>query len=135
MSESYFNSSGSQHLGNIPAGHHLAPPTNLYYQQLTALGATVEQKRNLSSGMSQAQPPHPYNERVPLPSEQQVGGDHYKDMKIQPLDFIHANDLGFLEGNALKYICRHKAKGGAQDVRKAIHYLQLILEKTYNEAP
>jgi hypothetical protein len=63
----------------------------------------------------------------------QVGGQHYKDMKIQPVEFITANNLSFLEGNVVKYICRHHAKNGADDVRKAIHYCELILKTVYNE--
>ena len=63
----------------------------------------------------------------------QIGGNHYKDMKIQPVEFITANDLGFLEGNVVKYICRHHAKNGAQDIQKAIHYCQLILTTKYGE--
>jgi hypothetical protein len=65
--------------------------------------------------------------------EAQIGGDHYKDMKIQPVEFIVANDLAFLEGNVVKYICRHHAKNGAQDIKKAIHYCQLILATKYGE--
>lgn len=63
----------------------------------------------------------------------QVGGGHYKDMKIQPVEYIHANNLSFLEGNVVKYITRHKTKNKAQDIRKAIHYAQLILQLEYNE--
>lgn len=58
--------------------------------------------------------------------DKQVGGDHYKSMKIQPSEFIVANDLGWFEGNAVKYICRYKLKGGKQDIDKAIHYLELL---------
>ena len=58
----------------------------------------------------------------------QVGGDHYKDMPIQPIEFILANGLGFCEGNIVKYICRYRAKGGAQDHKKVIHYAELLLE-------
>lgn len=58
----------------------------------------------------------------------QEGGSHYKDMAIQPVEFIHKNGLGFLAGNAVKYLSRYKAKGGAEDIRKAIHYCNLILE-------
>jgi hypothetical protein len=65
--------------------------------------------------------------------EAQIGGNHYKDMAIQPVEFITANDLGFLEGNVVKYICRHHAKNGAQDIQKAIHYCQLILSTKYGE--
>lgn len=64
----------------------------------------------------------------------QVGGDHYKDTAIQPVEFIQKNGLGFCEGNAIKYICRHKKKGGKQDLEKAIHYLQLLLEMEYPDA-
>jgi hypothetical protein len=63
----------------------------------------------------------------------QEGGDHYKSMKIQPVEFITANDLGFLEGNVVKYICRHHAKNGAEDIRKAIHYCELLLQTKYGE--
>ena len=48
---------------------------------------------------------------------------------IQPIEFISANKLGFCEGNAIKYICRYKDKGGVQDLEKAIHYLQLLIEQ------
>tara|TARA_R110000796_G_scaffold89809_1_gene193436 strand:+ start:1577 stop:1894 length:318 start_codon:yes stop_codon:yes gene_type:complete len=58
----------------------------------------------------------------------QVGGEHYKHMHIQPIEFIMANNLGFCEGNAIKYICRYMSKGGTQDLDKAIHYLQLLKE-------
>jgi len=63
----------------------------------------------------------------------QVGGGHYKDMKIQPIEYIHANNLSFLEGNVVKYITRHKTKNKAQDIRKIIHYCTLILQLEYNE--
>jgi len=64
--------------------------------------------------------------------DKQVGGGHYKDMLIQPIDFILKNGLGFCEGNVIKYISRHKAKNGPEDVRKAIHYCEMLLE-TYND--
>jgi hypothetical protein len=61
----------------------------------------------------------------------QEGGDHYKSMKIQPVEFITANNIGFLEGNVIKYICRHETKNGAEDIRKAIHYCELLLQTKY----
>ena len=64
--------------------------------------------------------------------EKQVGGKHYKNMKIQPAEFINENKLLFAEGNAIKYICRHTIKGKVEDVRKAIHYLEMILERDYS---
>lgn len=63
----------------------------------------------------------------------QVEGNHYKTMKVQPVEFIHANSVPYMEGNVIKYISRHKSKNGAGDVRKAIHYCQLILELEYGE--
>lgn len=72
--------------------------------------------------------------KVPKASEKQVNGTHYKDLAIQPSDYIVGNDLGWYEGNAVKYITRHRAKGGKQDVLKAIHYLELLLEREYPEA-
>lgn len=64
-------------------------------------------------------------------NDKQVGGSHYKDLAIQPIEYIHANHLSYLEGNAVKYITRHQSKGGAQDIQKAIHYLEMILELDY----
>ena len=63
--------------------------------------------------------------------DSQVGGKHYKSMKIQPAEFINENRLLFAEGNAIKYICRHQSKGKEEDVRNAIHYLEMILERDY----
>ena len=67
----------------------------------------------------------------PKPSKKQVGGDHYKDMAIQPSEFIYRNELNWLQGNAIKYICRHNRKHGGQDIDKAIHYLELLKEWEY----
>ena len=67
-----------------------------------------------------------------IATDRQVGGDHYKTCKIQPVDYIVENNLTFLEGNVVKYITRHRRKGeGAKDIEKVIHYCELILEKDY----
>jgi|TARA_R110000751_G_scaffold5376_2_gene24560 hypothetical protein len=63
--------------------------------------------------------------------KKQIGGSHYKDMAIQPADFINKNKLLFAEGNAIKYICRHQSKGKLQDIKKAMHYLEMIIERDY----
>ena len=62
----------------------------------------------------------------------QIGGAHYKKYKIQPSRFINDNKILFAEGNAIKYICRHQDKGKKQDLLKAIHYIQMIIERDYN---
>lgn len=65
-------------------------------------------------------------------NDRQVGGDHYRTA-IQPWDFVLANGLGFLEGNAVKYISRHrKTTTGKKDLEKAIHYLQKAIEFYYD---
>jgi len=66
--------------------------------------------------------------------DKQVNGSHYKDKGIQPIVYIHANNLGFCEGNVVKYVTRHKEKNGEADIRKAIHYLELLLELEYAQA-
>lgn len=60
--------------------------------------------------------------------EKQEGGGHYKDMKIQPVEFIHANNLPFLEGTIIKYVSRWRAKGGFEDLRKAKHCIDLLIQ-------
>ena len=64
--------------------------------------------------------------------DKQVDGNHYKSMRIQPAEFINENKLLFAEGNAIKYICRHRFKGKEKDIQKAIHYLEMILERDYS---
>lgn len=63
----------------------------------------------------------------------QHGGSHYKDKGIQPIEYITANNLGFCEGNIVKYASRHQDKNGAEDIRKVIHYAQFILKFQYGE--
>lgn len=61
-------------------------------------------------------------------SETQIGGSHYSNMAIQPTEFIHKNNLSFIQGNIIKYVCRYKSKGGIQDLNKAKHYIDLLIE-------
>ena len=61
----------------------------------------------------------------------QIGGAHYKKYVVQPSLFINKNKILFAEGNAIKYICRHQDKGKKQDLLKAIHYIEMIIERDY----
>jgi hypothetical protein len=61
----------------------------------------------------------------------QIGGTHYKVFEVEPVDFITKNQLDWLSGHIVKYVCRHKLKGGAVDIKKAIHYAQMLLEDVY----
>ena len=63
----------------------------------------------------------------------QVDGNQYNSMKIQPAEFINENKILFAEGNAIKYICRHQKKGKRKDIEEAIHYLEMILERDYDD--
>ena len=71
----------------------------------------------------------------PRPTATQIGGTHYKTLAIQPIEYIEKNNLDYLQGNVVKYVTRHKDKNGAEDIRKAIHYCELILSMQYGEDP
>lgn len=71
-----------------------------------------------------------HKEQSPL--DRQEGGSHY-DVPIQPLEYIHKNGLGYIEGNIIKYATRHRKKNGAEDIKKIIHYCELLLELEYGE--
>ncbi len=60
--------------------------------------------------------------------DKQVAGSHYKNHAIQPVEYIYANKIGFFEGNVIKYVTRWKDKGGLQDLEKAKHYIELLIE-------
>ena len=67
-----------------------------------------------------------------------ISPEHYSKFKIEPFDFIHANGLGFAEGNVIKYVCRWREKNGIEDLEKAVRYIQLLIvyakiEKEKNE--
>jgi hypothetical protein len=67
--------------------------------------------------------------------DKQESGTHYKDKGIQPIVYIHANNLGFCEGNVVKYVTRWRDKGGEADLRKAIHYLELLIQLETTPSP
>lgn len=80
----------------------------------------MEKKRKLESGRSSL--------------NKEVGGNHYKEFRIQPIEFIEGNDLGFSVGNIIKYVCRYKYKNGKEDLLKAKHYIELLIELEYGDA-
>ena len=65
--------------------------------------------------------------------DKQHGGSHYQNFKIQPSKFVVENELLFPEGCAIKYICRHRLKGKKQDLDKAIHFIEMIIERDYGD--
>ena len=60
--------------------------------------------------------------------KEQVGGDHYSKLAIQPVEYINANKLTYLQGNVIKYVTRYKDKNGVEDLQKAKHYIDLLIE-------
>ena len=58
----------------------------------------------------------------------QVAGNHYKELAIQPVEYIHANNIGYFEGNVIKYVSRWRSKNGIKDLEKAKHYIDLLIE-------
>jgi hypothetical protein len=62
------------------------------------------------------------------PLDKQVQGNHYKDLPIQPVEYIYANALGYFEGNVVKYVSRWRKKNGIADLEKAKHYIELLIE-------
>ena len=65
--------------------------------------------------------------------DKQIGGTHYRKIKIQPSKFVIENKLLFPEGNVIKYICRHPYKGGKEDLEKAKHFIDMIIERDYGK--
>lgn len=65
--------------------------------------------------------------------DEQVGGDHYRNKVIEPIEYIMENELSYCEGNVIKYVTRHREKGGSEDIRKAIQYCKFILRYEYGE--
>lgn len=63
----------------------------------------------------------------------QVAGGHYKSLKIQPIEYIHANGIPFAEGSVIKYVTRWRDKGGLADLEKAKHFLELLIELEQRE--
>jgi len=60
--------------------------------------------------------------------KEQEGGDHYKNLAVQPVEYIHRNKIGFIEGNVIKYVTRWASKNGVEDLKKARHFLDLLIE-------
>ena len=68
-------------------------------------------------------------------TDYQVAGSHYQKLKIQPIDYILANELGFCEGAIIKYISRWRSKGGVEDLRKIKQFCDFLIENEMNDKP
>ena len=68
------------------------------------------------------------------PMERQIGGDHYQNYVIQPIEFFMANNVPFVEASVIKYVLRHKTKGGKIDLLKAKHCIDFLIDRYYTES-
>ena len=73
-------------------------------------------------------PTHEAMRKSSIPSDG-ISPEHYSQFEIEPFDFIHKNGLGFAEGNVIKYVCRWREKNGVEDLKKAIRYIELLIEE------
>ncbi len=96
---------------------HPLPPGWPYVQQVEIVNVRTDGLHNT---------PIPCERTSPL--SDRVGGDHYKSLTIQPVEYIHKNGIGFCEGSVIKYVSRWRAKGGVEDLKKARHFLDLLIE-------
>ena len=92
------------------------------YPAMTAFLNELEEARASSMGwLAEDSPPQGA-------LSHQEGGSHYKDLPIQPVEYIHANGLSYFEGNVVKYVTRWRKKNGLADLKKARHYIDLLIE-------
>lgn len=115
--------------GALPADFLVGDVEKLIDMGLVNKGSVTEYKYECTDqGNSYAE----FLRTVPVDAKSamdtQVGGNHYKTMNIQVVEFAHANSLGYLQGNVIKYICRYKLKGGIEDLKKAKHYVELLID-------
>lgn len=87
--------------------------------------------KDIVVGKAEVEPTRDLPDRAADPFSEQIGGDHYKALAIQPIEYCQRNGLSYCEANVVKYVTRHRFKGGSQDILKAIHNLQLLLKMEY----
>ena len=100
-----------------------------YFNTFGHYGSDTEVSNWIQS-FAYTQPQHRDRFNPSKEAAKQVGGNHYQ-LPIQPIDYILKNGLGYCEANVIKYVTRHAKKNGAEDIKKAIHYLEMILENDY----
>jgi len=99
-------------------------------KRLRARGVDTPQERSLKEMVENAEGLGLYDDPS-KPLSQQIGGEHYRQGSIQPIEYIHANEMDFFSGNVVKYITRWKYKNGLEDLKKAKHYIELLMEQEY----
>lgn len=114
-------------MSDYDLGVHPFPPPLLYSQEKQqATTYTLEAQKAVPYCSPPCSPVPSID--APKPSLLQVGGKHYKSMAIQPVEYNHANRIPFIEGSVIKYVSRWREKGGIQDLHKAKHFIDLLIE-------
>ena len=108
---------------------YVPDPKEPVQEQKEAEPTTMEETQKLQELAKEKAFPKDPNHRVLDPHKAQVGGTHYVDMAIQPVEYIQKNNLGFLEGCVVKYVSRWKVKNGSEDLKKARHCLDMLIEE------
>ena len=88
----------------------------------------IPKSKPKAGGCTLLEPGQVYKHEKETALNVQVGGGHYKDMKIQPIEYIVANNIPFPEGSAIKYLSRWRKKGGIEDLKKAKHFIDLLIQ-------
>jgi len=107
-----------ERVANLPAEHSLS--NDKYYMQLTFRAVELKQLLLMLENSCDN------NDKI---HRKQVGGSHYESFAIQPIDIIRANNLGFIEGNCLKYLLRFKKKNGLEDLEKLKWYVNTLIDE------
>ena len=97
-------------------------------KRLRGRGVDTSQDRSLKEMVENAEDLGLYDDPPKPPLSQQIGGEHYRQGDVQPIEYIHANDMDFFSGNVVKYITRWKYKNGLEDLKKARHYIDMLIE-------
>jgi len=100
-------------------------------RRLASRGVDTPQERSLKEMVENAEDLGLYDDPPKPPLSQQIGGEHYRKGSIQPIEYIYANGMDFFSGNVVKYITRWKYKNGLEDLKKAKHYIELLMEQEY----
>lgn len=105
-------------------------PHNYYFAKPLGCPCCIQEQEELIAkvGMTLTKP------KLHNPLQTQVSGSHYKDLKIQPVEYIHGNGIPFIEGCVIKYVTRWRAKGGVEDLKKAQHFLDILIDLETSDA-
>lgn len=112
---------------DMPYFTHLSTcvTSHLFFDSLVPDSEQPQENPNHSENPNSC--PKPIKAKATQPLKTQIGGDHYKNLRIQPLEYIMLNEIPYIEANVIKYVTRWRSKGGVEDLKKARHYLDILI--------